>query len=222
MSSHVKLQAKKREAAGGGAAKRLRRDGTVPAVIYGATQDNYSIQIDAREFGALLKKTSAENFLVDLQIEGAKEKTKLAMVQDMQQHPITGDILHVDFHAVNENQPITATVPIELIGEAEGVKEGGLLDHQLHSIEVHCLPSALPDGFQADVSHLAIGDALHVSDLVVPEGVEFTLDGENVIAIIAEPRLVEEEEEDAAAVVDGEPEVIGEKADDEDDEKSDD
>ncbi len=215
MSSHVKLQAKKREAAGGGAAKRLRRDGIVPAVIYGATQDNYSIQVDAREFGSLLKQTSAENFLVDLQIEGAKEKTKLAMVQDMQQDPLSGDILHVDFHAVNENQPITATVPIELTGEAEGVKEGGLLDHQLHSIEVHCLPSALPEGFEADVTNLKVGEALHISDLTVPEGVEFTLDGDVVIAIIAEPRLAETEDEEGAAAADGEPEVIGEKADDE-------
>jgi len=221
MSSHVKLQAKKREAAGGGAAKRLRRDGIVPAVIYGATQDNYSIQVDAREFGSLLKQTSAENFLVDLQIEGAKEKTKLAMVQDMQQDPISGAIVHVDFHAVNENQPITATVPIELVGEAEGVKEGGLLDHQLHSIEVHCLPSALPEGFEADVTNLKVGEALHISDLNVPEGVEFTLDGDVVIAIIAEPRLVEEEDEEGAAA-EGEPEVIGEKGDDAEGEKSDD
>ena len=85
MSTHVKLQAQKREAGGSGAAGRLRAQGIVPAVIYGADQDNYSIQIDSREFGSLLRGTNAENFLVDLQIEGAKEKTKLAMVQDMQQ-----------------------------------------------------------------------------------------------------------------------------------------
>lgn len=218
MSRHVKLQAKKREAAGSGAAKRLRRDGIVPAVIYGATQDNYSIQVNAREFSSLLKQTSADNFLVDLQIEGAKEKTKLAMVQDMHQDPLSGAILHVDFHAVNENEPITATVPIELLGEAAGVKEGGLLDQQLYSIEVHCLPTALPDGFEADISQLAIGDALHIKDLDVPEGVEFTLDGDVMIASIAEPRLAEDEDEEVAA--EGQPEVIGEKADDAEDEKA--
>ena len=132
MSTHVKLHAQKREAAGSGAAGRLRTQGIVPAVIYGADQDNYSIQIDSREFGTLLRGTNAENFLVDLQIEGAKEKTKLAMVQDMQQDPLSGQVTHIDFHAVNENQILSANVPLELTGEAVGVKEGGILDHQLH------------------------------------------------------------------------------------------
>jgi large subunit ribosomal protein L25 len=223
MSTHAKLQAQKREAAGSGAAGRLRSQGIVPAVIYGADQDNYSIQIDGREFGTLLRGTNAENFLVDLQIEGAKEKTKLAMVQDMQQDPLSGEVTHIDFHAVNENQTLSANVPLELVGEPVGVKEGGILDHQLHTIEVHCRPADLPEKLEVDVTDLAMGDAIHISSLVLPEGVELTLDGDVVIAQVAEPRVAtaeEEEAEAAAAAGEGEPEVVGEKSDGEDDSES--
>jgi large subunit ribosomal protein L25 len=220
MSTHVQLHAKKREAGGSGAAGRLRTQGIVPAVIYGADQDNYSIQVDSREFGVLLRGTNAKNFLVDLQIEGAKEKTKLAMVQDMQQDPLSGKIIHIDFHAVNENQILSATVPLELVGEAEGVKEGGILDHQLHSIEVHCRPADLPEKLEIDITDLKMGDAVHISSLALPEGVEIGLDGDVVIAQVAEPRVATAEEEEAeaaaAAAAAGEPEVVGEKADGED------
>jgi large subunit ribosomal protein L25 len=212
-SNHVTLQAKKRESGGRGAARRLRSQGVVPAIIYGADQDNYSIQVSAREFGTILRSSSGDNFLVDLQIEGAKEKTKLAMVQDIQQDPLSGQLVHVDFHAVNENQTLTATVTIELIGESEGVKQGGVLDHQLHSIDVHCRPADLPEKLEVDISGMVVGDSLHVSDIGVPDGVELTLDDEVVVVQVAEPRLAAAGEEDGEAAEGEEPEVVGEKAD---------
>ncbi len=188
MASHETLQATKREQAGTGVAKKLRRDGIIPAIIYGADQDNYAIQLKSNDFGDLLRRSTSDNFLVNLEIEGAKEKTKLAMVQEVQIKPLTGAIIHVDFHAVKEDQTLTAQVPIELSGEPEGVKTGGILEHQLRSIEVHCRPADLPEKIEADISHLELDDALHVSDLAFPEGVETLMDGGVVVAMVAASR----------------------------------
>lgn len=188
MASHETLQATKREQAGTGVAKKLRRDGIIPAIIYGADQDNYAIQLKSNDFGDLLRRSTSDNFLVNLEIEGAKEKTKLAMVQEVQIKPLTGAVIHVDFHAVKEDQTLTAQVPIELSGEPEGVKTGGILEHQLRSIEVHCRPADLPEKIEADISHLELDDALHVSDLAFPEGVEILMDGGVVVAMVAASR----------------------------------
>ena len=202
MASHETLKATKREQAGTGVAKKLRRDDIIPAIIYGADQDNYTIQLKSNDFRDLLKRSTSDNFLVNLEIEGAKEKTKLAMVQEVQVKALTGAILHVDFHAVNENQTLTAQVPIELTGEPEGVKTGGILEHQLRSIEVHCRPADLPEKIVADIAHLELDAALHVSDLAFPEGVEITMDGGVVVAMVAASRAAVsdgEEGEEAAA-----------------------
>jgi large subunit ribosomal protein L25 len=192
MASQETLQATKRDEAGTAVAKKLRRDGIIPAIIYGADQDNYTIQLKSNDFRDLLKKSSSENFLVQLEIEGAKEKTKLAMVQEVQTNALSGNIIHVDFHAVKEDQILTAQLPIELIGEPEGVKGGGVLDHQLRSIEIHCKPADLPEKIEFDVTHVELDGSVHVRDLTFPEGVEISMDGDVVVAMVSTPKVVEE------------------------------
>ncbi len=196
MASHETLQATKREQAGTGVAKKLRRDGIIPAIIYGADQDNYTIQLKSKDFRDLLKRSTSDNFLVNLEIEGAKEKTKLAMVQEVQIKPLTGAVIHVDFHAVKEDQILSAQLPIELTGEPEGVKTGGILEHQLRSIEVHCRPADLPEKIVIDVTHLELDAALHVSDLPFPDGVEITMDGGVVVATVAASRAAVSDDEE--------------------------
>ena len=191
MSSHQTLKANKREESGSSAAKRLRREGIVPAVVYGAAQRTYAVQVDAKEFTDLLREQSSGNFLVNLEIEGAQEKRKLAMVQAIQQDPLSGSIVHVDFHAVKEDETVHANIPIELVGTPAGVKNGGVLDHQLHSIEVFCRPADLPEKLELNVENLGLGDAVHISDLTMPNGVETHIDAEVVVAMIAEPRVAE-------------------------------
>ncbi|NOY00943.1 MAG: 50S ribosomal protein L25 [Verrucomicrobia bacterium] len=205
MASHETLQATKREQSGTGVAKKLRREGIIPAIIYGADQDNYAIQLKSNDFRDLLKKSTSDNFLVNLEIEGAKEKTKLAMVQEVQIRALTGDIFHVDFHAVKEDQILSAQLPIELTGEPEGVKSGGILDHQLRSIEVHCRPADLPEKIEIDVTHIGLDESVHVSDLKFPEGVETPMDGGVVVAMVAAPKVSTDDEESAGeAVAEGE------------------
>lgn len=202
MSKHVTLEAQKRTSSGTAAARRSRRAGIIPGVVYGAMQDEYPVQVDAKKFGELLRDSASENFLVDLKIEGAKEASKLALIQDVQHHPLNGQILHVDFNAVREDTEIHANVPLELTGDAPGVKAGGVLDQQHHEIEVHCLPGNLPESLTIDVGALEMGDTLHVGEIQFPEGVSPTLESDVIIVLISEPRVntaAEDEAEAAAA-----------------------
>ncbi|MEM7147744.1 MAG: 50S ribosomal protein L25, partial [Verrucomicrobiota bacterium] len=204
MSKNTTLQATKRDDAGSSVAKRLRRSGIVPAVVYGAQQDNYSIQLPAKAITDLLHASSTENVLVNLQIEGAKEKDKMALIQAVQHDPLTGAIIHVDFHAVKAGEKINATVPLVLTGTAAGIQMGGLMDHQLHTIDVQCLPEDLPEQLEVDVTALQIGEAAHVSDIVLPANVEVALDGDVVVALVQEIRVGKEEAETPEAEGEGE------------------
>ena len=196
MSDQVNLKAEKRDDMGSAAVGRLRRGGKIPGVVYGSTQESYAVQIDTSTIKNLLRNSASQQILVNLQIEGAKETNKLALIQDVQQHAISGDILHIDFNAVKEDSEIHARVPIELIGDPVGIKQGGILDTLLHDIEVHCLPKDLPAVLKFDVSELDIADSLSIASAEFPEGVSAALDGEVLIAIVNETRAALSEGED--------------------------
>ena len=197
MADQTNLKAEKRDLIGSANSGRLRRAGKIPGVVYGADQDNYSVQVDSKEFGNLLRHSASEQILVNLQIEGAKEANKLALIQAVQHHPIRNEVLHVDFNAVHEDRELTARVPVELTGEAKGIKEGGILDTLLHDMEVSCLPKHLPEVLQFDVSHLGIAEGLHIGEATFPEGVTPTLDEKVLIAIVNETRAAKSEGDDS-------------------------
>ncbi len=188
MATQETLQAEKRDVKGTTASKRLRRSGIVPAVIYGSNQREYMSQLDSKNFFDVAKKQASQNFIVNLEIDGAQEKTKLAIVQDIQRDPLTGTLIHVDFRAVNENDTIHATVPILLSGEPVGVKAGGLLEQVLREIDVSCRPGDLPESITNDVSALEIGDSLKVKDLNLPDGVIVKMDGEVIVSLVVQTR----------------------------------
>lgn len=217
MARHQTLHAEKRELKGSSASKRLRKEGIVPAVVYGSSQREYMIQLNSKSFSDVARQQSSENFLVDLEIEGANEKRKLAIVQDIQRDPLTGTLVHVDFRAVSENETVNATIPIRLLGESRGVKNGGLLEHLLHSLEVYCRPNDLPESIDHDISGMRIGHNLKVSELQFPEGVETKMDGEVLVALVTKSRtsLAEEEEEEAAAAAEGSEEAAAEGGEEE-------
>ncbi len=193
MANQETLQAVKRDVKGTTASKRLRREGTVPAIVYGSKQDNYAIQVNEKEFFDILKRQSSASFLVNLEIAGAKEKNKLAFVQDIQRNALSGNLIHVDFRAVSEKENIHAVIPVSLEGESVGVKEGGLLEHLLHSLEIECLPADLPERVTCNVEDLKIGDSVKVGDIEFPDGVSAKLDDQVLVALVAKQRVVEEE-----------------------------
>jgi len=207
MADQINLKAEKRDAIGSAAVGRLRRAGLIPGVVYGASQDNYAVQINSKAFEDILRHSASEQILVNLQIEGAKESDKLALIQSVQHNSLSGKILHVDFNAVSEENEIHARVPVELTGEAIGIKQGGILDTLLHDIEVHCLPRDLPSMLSFDVSALDIGDSLSIGGVEFPEGVSTSLDDSVLIAIVNETRAALSEEtadEEADGTADGE------------------
>lgn len=194
MAEQATLAAKKREVNGTSASKRLRREGVVPAVVYGSKQRAYMIQVKESNFADVFRKQSSANFLVNLEIEGADEKSKLAFVQDVQRNAMTGGFVHIDFQAVSDDELISATVPIHLIGECEGVKEGGLLEHLLHSIEIQCKPGDLPRDIVHDVSELGVGESIKVGQLNLPDGVTPKMDEDVLVALVTKSRATVSED----------------------------
>ena len=150
--------------------KKLRDNGVLPGVLYGGSEDPKAVSICATEFTKLMKHSASENILVDLAVDGGN---LLAMVQEVQHHPLSGNALHVDFREVLADQPIIATVPIEPRGEAYGVKnEGGLLEHVLFSIKVKALPKDLPEVIDVDVTEMRSGQTMHLGEIPLPENLE--------------------------------------------------
>ncbi len=209
MANQVKLSARPRLEEGRNAVKRVRARGAVPAVIYGGTEKPANLEVDRKELARLLAHSASENILVELEIEGAsKGGNRLSMIQEVQHHPVRGDILHVDFHAVSASETIEAEVPVEPIGEAAGVKTfGGILQQLVHTLEIECLPKDLPDMIQVDVTELGVGDSLHVKDVPLPAGVTALADEELTVFLVSEPNVAEEPIVAAATA----PEVLKEK-----------
>lgn len=189
MANILELTAQTRQRSGSASVRRMRKEGLVPAVIYGRKMENANIKVDTKTVTQLLKESASDNVLVNLQIDGAK--TQLALIQKVQHDHLKGGILHIDFHAVDMNESIHAQVPIEIVGEAEGVKAGGQLDIMLHNIEVFCLPKDLPEKLVVDVTHVGQGQGVHVKDLQLPAGVSVHLDGDVLILSITELRAAE-------------------------------
>jgi large subunit ribosomal protein L25 len=194
MAQQAKLSAQKRTQVGRNAIKKIKADGMVPGVIYGSAQEPVNLQINGRELLNVLSRASGENILVELEIQdGSEKQNALAMIQEVQHHPLQREILHVDFHAVSAHETVSAEIPIETVGEALGVKvHGGLLEHILRYLEVECLPRDLPQIIQVDVTNLDIGQSLHVRELSLPSGVEAITDGEQTVVAVVEARVEEE------------------------------
>ena len=196
-------------------AKALRAAGRIPAVVYGRQVTPQNIEVNAKEMEDLIHHSVSENLLVDLTIKDDARPKRLALVQEVQHYALTGKVLHVDFHEVAENEKVTILVPVETSGEAEGVKtDGGVLEHVLFKIKVRALPKDLPELITVDVSHLKIGQAIHLGDIKAPENTEILGDKHISVISVAAPRTEEEEAAELAAAaeaVPGEVEMIKEK-----------
>jgi large subunit ribosomal protein L25 len=199
--------------------KKLRATGRVPAVIYGQHTQPQNLEVTLKDIQDLIHHSVSETVLVDLAVAGDSKAKRLALVQEIQHHPLSGHVLHVDFHEVAENEKVTVNVPVETIGEAEGVKTGGgVLEHVLFKIKVRALPKDLPEVIEVDVSRLEIGQAIHLGEIQMPANVEVI--GDKKVPVIAVAAPITEAQEaavlEAATTPLAEPEVLKEKKDEED------
>ena len=204
MAKPQTLKATERARTGSGVLKQMRREGFVPSVIYGGGSENKNVKVDEKTLKDMLQNAVSDSILVNLDVEGAG--TQLAFLQDVQHNAITGQILHIDFLAVDEKTEIHASLPLGLTGEAVGAAQGGYLDQMLHSLEISCCPQDLPESISADVTNLDIGDVLHIGDVTFPEGVKPILNADVVVALVVKGRTAKSEDaegEEGAA----EPEV---------------
>lgn len=210
----TKLIAKKRDLQGSSNARRLRRAGSLPGVIYGNGEAATAIELDMHDFKQLLNHHASETMLVEMTVEGEGDLTVL--VKDVQHHPVTSDPMHVDMQKIEANKPIQVEIQLEPVGEAAGVKAGGTLDLVMHTVAIECLPGDLVESIEIDVSELEIGDSLYVSDIKLGEKLKLLGDEEAVVVTVYALRAEEEEVEEGDDVATGaEPEVINEKKADE-------
>src|SRR3989449_2555255 len=211
MAKQVKLKAEPRTNVGRSAVRKLRARGLIPAVIYGGNNKPQALQVTAREINAVMSHASGENVLVELEIAG-EHSSRTALVQEVQHSPVGGEIRHVDFHAISMDQMIQAEVPLEPTGTAVGVKTfGGLLEQSLRALAIECLPGDLPDRITVDVSHLNIGDSIHVRDIQLPPGVTAKAQPDLTVFSVLEPVVEEEAAAAEAEVAAAGPGVITEK-----------
>jgi large subunit ribosomal protein L25 len=204
----ISIQAERREGAGKGSARTLRRNGKVPAVLYRAGQAQ-SIQLSRKELSKLINTVAGEQVMVDLHF--ADGEKKLAILKDFQVDPIRGELLHTDFFEVSLTETVRVSVHVATSGESIGVKrDGGILQYPTREIMIECLPDKIPGKVEVDISKLEVGQAMHVSDLKLDEDIKILTDPHEVIVNVV-AQAVEAAVAPAAEVVEtaaAEPEVI--------------
>lgn len=207
------LKIEKRETSGKADARRLRRTGNIPAVIYGEDQETTSLLIDAHSFELMLKR---HHTLVDLDLDG---KTIQTIVRDIQRHPVTGNVMHVDFFTVKKGHKLTLSITIKYIGTAEGTKTGGIFQSVKNDVNISVLPKDIPDYVEVDISNLEVGDNIRIKDIKA-KNFEFLDDAEDVLCSVVAPKAIEEEEveEELEEEEAAEPEVITAREKDEEEE----
>ena len=183
------LVVKKREGVGKSAARKVRKEGAVPAVVYGRETEPIPIVVNLTEFKKALSTEAGENTLLELHIkDDGEEITKLALLRDIQFDYLTSRPLHFDFQEVLMKEKLTVKVPVKIVGKSEGVKAGGILEEILREIEIECLPADIPNYIEVDVSSLGIGDSIHIGDLTISENVTVMHEPDETIVTILSRR----------------------------------
>ena len=204
----AQLSATARPGTGKGAARTLRRDGRLPAIIYGHAREPLSLSVPEREFERLLEKVAAENTVIELTIDGTMSRT---LIREIQRHPVKRNVLHVDFQELVAGERVIVRIPIVLQGIPDGVRHaGGILSQIMQELECRVDPLNMPSKIEVDVTNVTIGHSVHVSEMTIPEGVEVLDDPESAVAIVAAPKeeVVATPAEGAAPEAPAEPELI--------------
>ncbi len=194
---NIKINAEKRDLGKRSDLTELRKEGFIPGIIYGAGQEGIKIAFNARDYTREYKKSIGAVAFFDITVDGKTYKT---FIKEKQIHPLTREVAHIDFLELHKGKSITIEVPINFNGEAPGVKEGGVFEISIRSIQVTCLPKDIPDEISIDISALNIGDSIHFGEIKLPDDIETSISDETTIAavtlptILVEPEVEEEEE----------------------------
>jgi len=203
----LELNAKVREKKGKNAANRLRVKNEIPGIFYGR-EVSIPLTLSVKDIQKIISTKSGENVLINLKIEG--KGNQIAIIKEIQRHPVSGRLLHIDLYQVSLTGEITVNVPIKITGDSPGVKVGGILEHHLREIKVKCLPTKIPTDIMVDISNLNIGDSIHIKDLKVSPDIKILEDLEEVVVTCSAPKEEIKVEAKPEEVPTG-PEVIGEK-----------
>ncbi|MEW6614831.1 MAG: 50S ribosomal protein L25/general stress protein Ctc [Thermodesulfobacteriota bacterium] len=191
----VSLNAELRTECGKSAVRKLRREGLIPAILYGHKKESIPLSLSSLLLNRIMTDEAIESTLIDLTIKaGEKEEKKTVVLKDIQVSPVKRDYLHVDFYEVDMSEKIVVPISIHLIGKAKGVETGGILQQIKREVEVKCLPSEIPERFDIDVSNLEVGGSVHLSEISLDEGVEILEDLSLVVAAVLTPTVMKEEE----------------------------
>lgn len=214
----LELITKIRKSVGNGPARALRREGKIPAVLYGPKTEPILLSVDMKDIEQILKKGTIGQALLNLVIQNGEAITKTAMIKELQTHPVSGKFLHIDFYEIDMQRKINTMVPVIVSGQSKGVEVGGILQIVRREVEVFCLPSAIPAAIEVDISELDIGDSIHVQQIRLPDDVELPEDVDFTVVTVLAPKLeevVEEEEleegEEEAAEEEGAEEEAGDE-----------
>lgn len=192
----IELKAEKRQSVGNGAARALRRDGKIPAILYGPGKDPLKLAISIMELDQIMKDSSAGHVFVDIIIEGDKEGKRHAMIKELQSSPVSRALLHADFYEISMDRKIKVNVPVVVVGKSKGVEIGGMLQIIRRELEVLCLPGAIPEAFEIDITDLDIGDSVHVEEIPLEKDIEIQADVNFTVLTIVSPKVEEEPEEE--------------------------
>jgi large subunit ribosomal protein L25 len=200
----IELRAEPRRATGKGNARRMRRAGRIPAVLYGRKRDTVGVTLDAKDFEARVASLEGSH-LVRLQSQEPEIGGCLALVKEVQRDPLTGNLVHADLYEVDVDTKIRVNVPLHFVGKSSGVEMGGILQPIRRELAVLCLPTDIPEFIEVDVSALGINEALHLNQVSIPSGIDVQLDGQVPLVTVLPPVVEEVKVEAAEAVVEGAP-----------------
>ncbi|HCJ67217.1 MAG TPA: 50S ribosomal protein L25, partial [Elusimicrobia bacterium] len=190
MVEEIMLKSEKRDKLTKGQLKTKRKEGKIPAIIYGENQPSLTLFVEEKKFQKILHTSLGENVIINLEVE--QENPKTVMIKEIQRNPLNDNLIHIDFQQISLTKKIELTVPLQVIGEAVGVKSGGILEQHLWELKIRCLPTKIPQSITVDVNNLELGKSISVRDLTVPKGVDILQNLEQVVVSVVSPPAVPE------------------------------
>jgi large subunit ribosomal protein L25 len=202
----IELKVTVRKTTGNGAARELRREGMIPAILYGPKAEPVMLSVITKELENILKTSNIGQVLLNLLIQNGEQNSRTAMIKELQTQPVSGNLLHVDFFEVAMDQKIRISIPVVTTGQAIGIEEGGVLQLVRHEVEIFCFPNNIPESLEIDVTDMGIGDSKHMDEVSIDESFELADETNFTIVTILSPKAeeaeeVDEEEEEEGAEV---------------------